>query len=85
MGGNSPFSGFLKFFFSLGENDLLASCELVLRRDITDGAVQPALIIMLYISLHHLAGIGKIPLCAYNSETTDPDNLVSRAKEKTDV
>jgi hypothetical protein len=32
-----------------------------------------------------LAVTDSMTLCAYNSETTDPDNLVSRAKEKTDV
>ena len=57
MGGNSPFSGFLKFFFSFGKDDLLASSELVLRRDVADGAVQPALIIMRHISAHLFAGI----------------------------
>ena len=60
MGGNSPFSGFLKFFFSFGKDDLLASSELVLRRDVADGAMQPALIIIRHISAHQLAGICQI-------------------------
>ena len=57
MGGNSPLSSFLKFFFSFGKDDLLTPSELVLQRNVADGAVQSALIIMRHLSAHQLAGI----------------------------
>ncbi len=48
----------MKFLFSLGEDAFFTPVELVLRRDVADGTVQSALIIMPNVVCHNAAGIG---------------------------